>query len=122
MLQSCKWCGRMHPFGFICPQKPQPHRKNTRAQRFRNTVEWKRTRVNVNKRDLHLCRLCLRDGILEPNGLSTHHIIPLEATMEYASDEDWCITLCDHHHKAADRGEYSREELHTLAMTTPMLP
>ena len=122
MLQSCKWCGRMHPFGFTCPKKPQPHRKNTRAQRFRNTTAWKCTREAVNKRDLHLCRLCLRRGVLEPNGLSTHHIIPLEETMDYATDEDWCITLCDNDHKAADRGEYSRQELHELAMTRPRLP
>ena len=122
MQQSCKWCGRLHPFGFVCSMKPQKHRKNTRAQKFRNTGEWKRTRRDVNERDLYLCRLCLREGKLNPHELSTHHIIPLEETMDYATDVDWCVTLCDSHHKASDAGEYSREELHQLALTSPSLP
>lgn len=122
MQMSCKWCGRIHPIDFVCPMKPQKHRKNTRAQRFRNTGEWRRTRSNVNKRDLYLCRLCLREGRLNPEGLSTHHIIPLEETMAYATKEDWCITLCDSHHKQADAGDYGRDELHRLAMEPPKLP
>lgn len=122
MQQSCKYCGRIHPIDFICPMKPQKHRKNTKAQRFRNTGEWKRCRANVNRRDIFLCRLCLRERKLEPHGLSTHHIIPLEESMDYATDEDWCITLCDRHHKAADAGEYDREELHQLALAVPILP
>lgn len=122
MQQSCKWCGRMHPLGYLCPQKPQPRRKNTKAQRFRNTGAWKKTRASVNRRDLHLCRLCLREGKIEPNDLSTHHIIPLEESMDYATDEDWCITLCDSHHKAADAGGYDRAVLHELAIEVPKLP
>lgn len=122
MLQSCKWCGRLHPMDFQCPAKPQKHRKNTRAQRFRNTSAWKNTRRDVNKRDLFLCRMCLLERKLEPNGLSTHHIIPLEESMDYSTDEDWCITLCDSHHKAADAGEYGRDELHRLAISPPILP
>ena len=122
MYQSCKWCGRLHPMGYVCPMKPQKHRKNTKAQRFRNTGVWKRTRASVNARDLFLCRLCLRERKLEPYGLSTHHIIPLEESMDYATDEEWCITLCDSHHKAADAGAYDREDLHLLAMEPPKLP
>ena len=102
--------------------KPQKHRKNTKAQLFRNTAAWKRTRAEVNRRDIFLCRLCLRERILQPYGLSTHHIIPLEETMDYATDVDWCITLCDAHHKAADDGLYSRDELHDLAIVSPALP
>lgn len=122
MQQSCKWCGGIHPMGFLCPAKPQKHRKNTKAQRFRNTSEWKHTRQNVNGRDIYLCRLCLQERKLQPEGLSTHHIIPLEESMDYATEEDWCITLCGAHHKAADAGAYDREELHQLAMEPPKLP
>ena len=122
MQQSCKWCGRMHPIGFACPMKPQKHRKNTKAQRFRNTAEWRHTRTAVNKRDLYLCRLCLRDGRLNTFELSTHHIIPLEEDMQYATVEDWCITLCEAHHRAAEAGEYDKDELHQLAMKVPLLP
>lgn len=122
MQQSCKWCGRIHPLGFMCPMKPQPRRKNTRAQRFRNTALWKRTRQVVNARDLHLCRLCLAEGVLMPYDLSTHHIVPLEESMDYAAEPEWCITLCDSHHKEADAGKHDRQVLHELAMTVPYLP
>lgn len=116
MQQSCKWCGRMHPLGFECPMKPQKRRKNTRAQRFRNTSEWRQTRARVNQRDGHLCRLCLLAGKIEYENLSTHHIIPLEESMDYAADDDWCITLCEMHHKDAEAGKYDRDELHHIAM------
>lgn len=122
MLQSCKWCGRMHPVGFACPRKPQKLRKNTRAQRFRNTAAWRRTRENVNERDGHLCRLCLLKGELQYEDLSAHHIIPLEETMDYADDEDWCITLCDTHHRKAEAGTPDRETLHKLAMEPLRMP
>lgn len=122
MLQSCKWCGRIHPFGFNCPTRPPKRRKNTAAQRFRNTYEWRQTRERVNSRDGHLCRLCLLGGDLVMDGLSTHHIIPLDETMDHAVDDDWCITLCEDHHKAAEAGEYGREMLHRLAITPLSLP
>ena len=122
MLQSCKWCGRMHPIGFVCPSRPQKRRKNTRAQRFRNTSEWRQTRARVNARDGHLCRLCLLAGEIQYEDLSTHHIIPLEESMEHAADDDWCITLCGTHHEEAERGEHDRDMLHQLAMTPLKLP
>lgn len=122
MLQSCKWCGRMHPLGFVCPMKPQKHRKNTQAQKYRDTYEWRQTRKRVNSRDGNLCRLCLLAGEIVIDGLSTHHIIPLEETMEYAADDDWCITLCDKHHQEAEDGKYDRQMLHQLALAPLRLP
>ena len=122
MLQSCKYCGRMHPLGYVCSLKPQKHRKNTRAQRFRNTWEWRQTRARVNKRDGHMCRLCLLAGEIEYEDLSTHHIIPLEESMDYAADDNWCITLCERHHREAENGEHDRALLHQLAMEPLKLP
>lgn len=122
MLQSCKYCGRTHPLGYACPLKPQKRRKNTAAQRFRNTSEWRQTRARVNRRDGHLCRLCLLAGRINYEKLSTHHIIPLEETMDYAANDDWCITLCDTHHEEAENGEHDREMLHGLAMEPLRLP
>lgn len=122
MYQSCKWCDRLHPVGYACPKKPQRRRKNTEAQLFRNTYEWRRTRKRVNERDGFLCRICLMRGVLNREDLSTHHIVPLEESLEYATDEDWCITLCDGDHKSADRGEISRDLLHRLALEPLRMP
>lgn len=116
VLQSCQYCGRMHPVGFTCTRKPQKRRKNTEAQRFRDSYQWRKTRKNVNDRDGHMCRICLLAGEIVIEGLSTHHIIPLEETMDYADVEEWCITLCEPHHEEAERGDFDREMLHRLAM------
>lgn len=125
MMRSCKWCGRLHHVGYECPAKPKPRsnykRRLTEARAFRNTSEWRRVRAEVNERDAHLCRLCLAAGIRCDQGLSTHHIIPLVETLDYASDPDWIITLCQMHHEAADAGDYNRTELHWLAMSPAKL-
>lgn len=124
-MRSCKWCGRMHPVGYECPKKPKPNsnykRRLTEARSFRNTAAWRRIRAEVNERDAHLCRVCLAAGIRCDEGLSTHHIIPLVETLDYASDPDWIITLCQEHHEAADAGAFNRSELHWLAMTPPKI-
>ncbi len=123
MMRSCKWCGRMHPVGYECPAKPKQRndyrRRLTDARAFRNTAEWRRVRAEVNERDAHLCRLCLASGVRSDVGLSAHHIIPLVETLDYAADPEWIITLCHDHHERADHGEYSRDELHLLAIADP---
>ena len=69
-----------------------------------------------------MCRLCLLAGEIEYEDLSTHHIIPLEETMDHAADDDWCITLCERHHREAENGEHDRALLHQLAMEPLKLP
>lgn len=123
MMRSCKWCGRMHPVGYECQAKPKQRndyrRRQTDARAFRNTAQWRRVRAEVNERDAYLCRLCLAAGARCDEGLSTHHIIPLVETLDYAADPEWIITLCHDHHERADHGEYSRDELHLLAIADP---
>ena len=115
MHQSCKYCGRLHPIGYECPKKPPKRKHNTDAVRFRNTKAWARKRAEVNERDHYLCRLCLEERQVTSHGLETHHIIPLEEDIAYALEDDYLITLCVDHHKAADRGIYERDYLMRLA-------
>lgn len=56
---------------------------------------------------------------VEYDGLSVHHIIPLEILLdddyEKAFDLNNLITLCERHHEAAEAGKISREELIKIA-------
>lgn len=119
MQVSCKWCGRMHPRGYVCPRKPARTRRGTAQTAVRNTYRWQKTRAEVYRRDHQLCRLCLAEGRIKTRNLQAHHIIPLEESTATAYDTEWIITLCsggmDSCHERAERGEVSRELLHRLA-------
>lgn len=124
MLKSCHYCGRMHPAGFVCPQKPVRRRAvTTDQQRVRNTYRWRTVRGKVYQRDGHLCRVCLAGGRICTTDLQAHHIIPLAEDERYAYDMDWLITLCsgsdDSCHARAERDELPRAWLHRLA-TSPL--
>lgn len=51
--------------------------------------------------------------------LSVHHIRKLSKCWEKRLDNDNLITLCEVHHRRADAGEYSVEELEELAKYPP---
>ena len=48
-----------------------------------------------------------------------HHIVPLEEDFERRLDDTNLLTLCERHHKAADRGEIDRDTLFALAKASP---
>ena len=128
MLKSCKYCGRIHDSKQICIQKASVGRKrkkdDTEQIKFRNKNAWKKKREDIKARDHYMCQACLHklieDGSRRINGenLSVHHIKPLaeDIEREYALDDDWLITLCEHHHKLADAGIISAEVLHGIAV------
>lgn len=119
MQVSCKWCGRIHPRGYVCPRRPARTKRGTAQTAVRNTYKWQKTRDEVYKRDHQLCRLCLAEGRITTRNLQAHHIIPLEESTATAYDMEWIITLCsggmDSCHERAERGDVSRELLHRLA-------
>ena len=85
MLKSCKYCGRIHPRGYICPKKPkQAKHRNSKTSGFRKTHTWQKKREQIVRRDFHLCRVCNEGsyGVFGVPGLdqelSVHHIEPLE--------------------------------------------
>lgn len=44
MLKSCKYCGRIHPRGYICPKKPkQAKHRNSKTSGFRKTHTWQKS-------------------------------------------------------------------------------
>ena len=127
MLKSCKYCGRIHPEGYICPAKPRYDKPRlTRNDKFRRTAAWLHTREAVLDRDYHMCRICNEGSYGTYAGqscnsrqLSVHHIVPLSENFDLRTDEDNLLTCCAWHHKMCDDGEIPREYQRELAKTSP---
>lgn len=117
MRKSCKYCGGIHDDSFKCPMKPKTKYKNKSSKSafvFRSSGQWKRKREEIKERDKYLCRCCLAKNILTYAYTEVHHITPVDDDYDLRLDNDNLITLCDMHHKQAELGEISREELRSL--------
>lgn len=127
MLRACKYCGRLHPDGFVCEKKPaRIFHRGTKEAAFRSSRKWREKRDDVVQRDYSLCRVC-KDGKygdsfmyygLHPK-LEVHHIRPLAKRYDLRLEDENLITLCPYHHKLADSGEISVKYLLWLASNPP---
>ena len=119
MLRSCKYCGRIHDPRQECPQKKMSaerymYRCGTKADRFRRTNAWTAKSLMVRDRDRFMCLCCAAqlDGtvrVVETEGLSVHHIVPLEEDFELRLDETNLITVCSVHHEMCEKQQIMRE-------------
>lgn len=114
MLKSCKYCGRIHDTKFDCGKKPKRKKEPTQINRFRWSRKWTEKREWIRERDNYLCQVCKEEGRYNYNDLEVHHITSLEEDYDLRLDDENLITLCVIHHKAADRGEISKEYLYKL--------
>lgn len=118
MLVSCSKCGRIHERNkCTIKNKRVYHKGDSRADKYRNTADWKRVRGSVVTRDKHLCQCCIRhmygytSRIYDNKLIEVHHITPINEGWGLRNDPSNLISLCVHHHKMADRGEIPRSEL-----------
>lgn len=109
MLKSCSVCGRVHDSSRRCRRK-QPKR-SSQADAFRNTYEWQKLRAAAKERDHHMCVSCRASGLIVTEGLSVHHIVPLEEDISQASVMANLATLCPSCHELAEAGRISRASL-----------
>lgn len=130
MRKSCTYCGRIHDVMYKCPQSKNKKykKKEYDYDKYRNTVEWQRKREEIKERDLHLCQVCVR-GLFDygarrynSSNVSVHHIISLKKNYELRNVNTNLITLCDCHHKMADRGEIPIEMLKNIAFEQENIP
>lgn len=117
MLKSCAKCGRVHSKSYQCGPKRKYKPRLSELDKFRSTSLWQRKRKQIRDRDLNLCAYCRHKEQPEYviNGLSVHHIIPLEENFDLRLDDDNLITLCTTCHEAAENGDIKREALMELA-------
>ena len=128
MLVSCKYCGRIHERKFECEPKKKEieeqkqkrikkfKKKKNYINSFRCTKAWTNKSIEIRKRDLYLCQICIRKKYnyknqYENNKLSVHHIIPIHEDYNKRLDNNNLITLCDMHHQMAEDGYIPRDEL-----------
>lgn len=124
MLKSCAYCGKIHPKGYICPKKPKRKYgykdRDRESVKFRATNAWKEKAIEIKERDNWCCLVCkagLYDvGLPRINykNLSVHHIDKIIENIKLALDDDNLITVCDCHHKMADKGEIPKSVLKEL--------
>lgn len=118
MLRSCRYCGRIHERGYICPKKPPPkkfHKDRRNKEKFRSTIHWQRMRDSIVSRDMGLCQICLENGTYTADKLEVHHITALSEDFSLRLDRLNLITLCAYHHKQADDGKIDAEKLRKMA-------
>lgn len=119
MLKSCTYCHRIHDKKYNCGKKPKRFKTGTDASAFRNTRAWQAKREEIRERDMQLCQMCIR-GLYNPlraltyDGLSVHHVVPLEKDFDKRLDNDNLLLLCERHHKMADGGEIPLEAVQAV--------
>lgn len=109
VLRSCQYCGRVHDSKYDCGKRPTKiYKRNSAADRFRYTAVWQQKREEIKERDNYLCQICIRNlfntkKILNSENISVHHAEKLEENFEKRLDNDNLLTLCEMHHKKADK-------------------
>lgn len=119
MLKVCKYCGLIHKRNYICTHKPNRTYKNKCADtdNFRSTKAWQQKRTEIKERDLYICQICKRNlyNTVTPaynaKQIQVHHINKLSTAYDKRLDNDNLISLCTYHHKMADDGLISINEL-----------
>lgn len=119
MLKTCSRCGVV-PEEHKCPYHTQRNKeRNSKADKFRKTKAWTKKSIEIRERDRYLCVVCINNlyNTIEQynyNKLEVHHIVPINEDYNERLNNDNLITLCSYHHKLAEDGHISREELKGL--------
>ncbi len=124
MLKACSYCGKIHNTNYDCPQKPKRKYgykdKEERSVIFRRKNAWRKKAIEIKERDNWCCQVCKSGaypiGTREINykNLEVHHITKLREDLDMGLDDDNLITLCQVHHRMADKGEIPKKVLKEL--------
>ena len=120
MFKSCSYCGRIHKRGEVCHSKPKRKKEPNNINKFRWSRRWTTKRKQINKRDNHMCQICIRklyntQQQYNFTHIEVHHIVPIHEDWDRRLDDDNLISLCAYHHKMADSGQIPRDELLAIA-------
>src|SRR5574344_1777253 len=115
MLKTCSVCGGMHEEDKMY-KRLYNKKIDTKAVSFRNSYDWRLKRTQIKVRDMYLCQVCLKEKHdtnfkYNHNHVQIHHIIPIAEYFYKRLDDDNLICLCSYHHRLAEDGIISREEL-----------
>ncbi len=108
----CFKCGKVHPLGTRCTRRI--YEKPDKEKELRSQYAWTKKAKDIKDRSQWLCAVCRKEGRLEYESLEVHHIIKLKDREDLLLDDSNLICLCTFHHKMADAGKISIEELRKL--------
>lgn len=118
ILKTCGYCHKIHNSNIKCGAKRKYYReKNSRynkSQEYQDVIKsnrWKKLSAFIKSLDNHECLICKDCGLISPKVLEVHHIEKVMNNFEKAFDEQNLITLCIFHHKQAEQGLISKQEL-----------
>lgn len=115
MYKACSKCGKIHDYNHKCYVGSSYRKKNTKANKFRQTVEWKDKSEEIRQDSNYLCSVCMNKGIYNYKQLEVHHIEPIEQNYGRRLDNYNLIALCNEHHREAEQGKIDKEYLFKLA-------
>lgn len=118
MLRTCSVCGKIHEEDKMC-KRVYSRKKDTKAISFRNSYNWRIKRTQIKVRDMYMCRVCLIEKhktIFKYNhqNIQVHHIVPLMEDYSKSLDSDNLICLCSYHHRLAEDGIITKDELQEI--------
>ena len=115
MYKACSKCGKIHEYNKKCYKGESGiRRKDTKANKFRTTTEWKYKSEEIREESKYLCSVCIEEGRYTYDTLEVHHIEPIEQNYERRLDNYNLICLCNEHHRKAEEGKIDREYLFKL--------
>lgn len=119
MLRGCPYCQRIHDSKYDCGMRPKEFKKDTKANRFRNSAAWTKKREEIRERDNNLCQACIRElegTKVKYNSslLSVHHAISIHKDYGRRLDNDNLLTLCAYHHDQAEKGRIKYQTIKNI--------
>ena len=108
----CGKCGKIHPIGTRCTRRA--NKEKDKEHELRSKYSWTKKAQDIKDRSNWLCAICRKEGRLEYDDLEVHHIIKLKDRPDLLTDDSNLICLCTYHHKLADAGKISEDELRRL--------
>ena len=114
--KTCKMCGIVEE-GHLCPYRKSRQKSGDReSDKFRNTAIWQKKRDEIKQKSKYLCEVCLEGkhhtlNTINYKNIEVHHIVPIGEDYNKRLDNDNLICLCSFHHKMAENGIITKEEL-----------
>jgi predicted restriction endonuclease len=105
----------IHEYNKTCYKGDSLRKKNTNANKFRKTVEWKNKSEEIRQASKYLCAVCLDNKVYNYNQLEVHHIEPIEKNFSRRLDNYNLICLCNEHHRLAETASIDEKYLFELA-------
>lgn len=118
-MKACSRCGKIHAAGKCSVKtnrnKSRYERTQDDAYLFRQRAKWRKKSIQIRTDAQYLCEVCRDKKKLVYEGLSVHHITPLNEDTSIGYEDTNLICLCPTCHELAEAGMIERDYLRRLA-------